>query len=158
MKRAIVVALAALGTYAGTAQAGCGPAERLDEAALGKLLAGNTVCGRPVKPAYAGDAKDRWQEEHHGAAPGGAMWDYKKGDGDKIDPRKQVGTWTILSIAPGVFAVEHAYIGGASFRWTVHSIPSEPGSYSFCQRTTEFVRGKVKLGINVGCTAGDFPP
>jgi hypothetical protein len=158
MKRAIVVALTALGTYAGTAHAGCGPAERLNEAALGKLLAGNTVCGRPVKPAYAGDAKDRWQEEHHGAAPGGAMWDFKKGDGDKIDPRKPVGTWAIIQVAPAVHGVRHVYSAGAPFDWTVHSIPSEPGAYSFCQRSTEFVRGRIKPGINVGCTAGDFPP
>lgn len=158
MKRTIVVTLITLGSFAGTAQAGCGPAERLDEAALGKLLAGNTVCGRPVKPAYAGSANDRWQEEHHGAAPGGAMWDYKKGDGDKIDPRKQVGTWSIIPIGPSVFGVRHVYSAGVPFDWTVHSIPSEPGSYSFCQRTTEFVRAKIKAGINVGCTAGDFPP
>ena len=165
MKPIVAASLIALvSAYASPVAASCQD-PRLSDIQLNTVLSGNTVCGRPIMPAegggYPGNPNDRWQEEHQGAAPGGALWDYKKGNppAETVDPRKQVGTWAIITIAPGVYGVRHTYLDGAYFDWTVHSIPPAANNrYSFCARTTEFARGKVKPGINVGCAAGDFPP
>lgn len=121
---------------------------------LRTLLQGNTVCGRPAA-GYPGNVNDRWQEEH--LAAGGALWDYKLGNGPSIDPRKQVGTWTIGGQAGAV--ITHAYQGGSSFGWTVFGPgTNNPGVsvYSFCSGSVEFARAYVISGTNVGC-GGQYP-
>ncbi|ATE60910.1 hypothetical protein CCZ27_14030 [Thauera sinica] len=48
-----------------------------------ELLEGHTLC--------TARGKDAWQEYHE---PGGRLIDYKMGPNDKVDPTKQVGTWS----------------------------------------------------------------
>lgn len=78
---------------------------------LSTLLQNNTVC--------AALASDRWQEYH---APGGALFDWKRGPGHPVDPREQVGTWSITSVTVGGSAreqVTHRYTGGGSYTYRV---------------------------------------
>lgn len=115
---------------------------------LRNLLQGNTVCGRPG-PSYPGSVNDRWQEEHQGGPSSGDLWDYKLGNGNTVDGRKQVGTWAINNQI-----ISHAYTVGPPFLWTVYGPQTNtPGVsvYSFCTGTSEFARAYVKAGINVGC-------
>jgi hypothetical protein len=130
---------------------------------LRNLLQGKTVCGRPG-PAYPGagnpgGANDRWQEEHLGGPTSGELWDYKLGSSSTMDPRKQVGTWSISDGAAAADTITHSYSGGSSFSWTVYGPQTNtPGTsvYSFCNGTNEFARGYVLGSTNVGC--GTYPP
>ncbi len=127
-----------LGSWAAQAFAVCEANTRVTGNAFDTLLqAGTLICGRPAA-GYAGQAADRWQEEHRA---GGQLWDYKLGAGHPIDPSKQVGTWSLAANA-----VTHAYTGGPSFVWTVHSL--DGSTYSFCtgQGGTEVVRAFVTTG------------
>ena len=63
------------------------PSERVaTTGAMRSLLQGNTVC----VPAVTQPTMEA-QELHE---PGGALVDYKRGPTDKVDPSKQVGSWT----------------------------------------------------------------
>lgn len=140
--------------WAGEAMAQCTTAP-LGQNEIRKLVGGNTVCGRPGSGYPGGvSSPDRWQEEHFGAN-NGALWDYKLGNGDAVDPRKQVGTWDAVGGNPQ--RIQHSYTGGPTYLWTVHNNGTH---YSFCtaQNGAEHVRARVKAGTNVGCSAGDFPP
>ncbi len=77
---------------------------------LSTLLQNNTVC--------AALAPDRWQEYH---APGGALFDWKRGPGHPVDPREQVGTWSISSVTVNNTTREHVThkYGGSSFVYRV---------------------------------------
>ena len=89
---------------------------------LTALLPDHTVC--------AALAPDRWQEYH---APGGALFDWKRGPGHAVDPREQVGTWSISSVTVGNVTreqVTHKY-GGSSFVYRV--CLTGPSTYTFQQ-------------------------
>ena len=136
---AVVSVVVAMSCVAGQALAACETATRVTGTDLSTLISGSLVCGRPAG-GYAGAAGDRWQEEHRS---GGQLWDYKKGPApaEKIDPSKQVGTWSIANNT-----VTHSYTGGPSFTWTVHG--SGGGVYSFCtgENGSEVVRAFISAG------------
>src|SRR6266571_2739817 len=114
MKPIIVtsVILFALGTT--EAMALCESNTRVTGSALQTLLNGSLVCGRPAG-GYAGSSSDKWQEEHLAS---GQLFDYKLGPTSTVDPRSQVGAWSIAANQ-----VTHSYSpSGASFTWTVHQI------------------------------------
>ena len=78
---------------------------------LTTLLQSNTVC--------AALARDRWQEYHEA---GGALYDWKRGPGDRVDPRERVGSWSIASVTIGNNTrdqVTHNYGAGNSFTYRV---------------------------------------
>lgn len=79
-KMSIAAALIGLGSLylSGEAMAAC----------TGKPLKPNSVEGYTLCTSRG---KDSWQEYHE---RGGRLIDYKMGPSDKIDPTKQVGTWT----------------------------------------------------------------
>lgn len=154
--RLIVAAL--LGTAAFPVFAQCTP-PALTNAQINTLVTGNTVCGRPVSPGYPGAATDRWQEEHLGSAQ---LWDYKRGPGHPVDPRKQVGTWSTGGASTtDSDSITHLYSPTVAFTWVVYGPATNvPGSsvYSFCTTgptKVEQVRAYV-VPSGVGCSA--YPP
>jgi hypothetical protein len=114
---------------------------------LSSTLTAKLVCGRPAA-AHAGAQSDRWQEEH---IKGGALFAYRKGPGDPVDPRAQVGTWSVQSGN----VVMYNYSGGGSYGRTLHNNGSH---YSFCTAAngTELVRAYI-VTSSTGC-AGNYPP
>jgi hypothetical protein len=91
--------------------------------AVAALLSGKTVCASVP-------GGDSWQEYHD---PSHALWDYKKGPGDPVDPSKQVGTWNV-ALEP---TVTYSYTGGNSYSFTVCQAAAI-GPYSFCGPTNIF--------------------
>jgi hypothetical protein len=101
-----------------------------------KLLTGNTVC---VPPATQPTMKA--QEEH---IAGGALFDYKRGDNHPVDPRKQIGSWSVAGTdGRGVF-VRYDYGGGQIFTYAVWANPDT--THSFCSANPE-IKARVKTGL-----------
>ncbi len=137
MKLSIFVGAVALMLLAETAYADCTPPGRLNQTQIGNVLRDNTVC------AQRGD--ESWQEEHHAD---GKLWDFKLGDDDPIDPRKQVGTWSITGTGSNT-TVTYDYGSGGSYTYSVWN--NGGGSYSFCSGGTLEMDFTVTSGTNVGC-------
>lgn len=150
MKTITTLSIFLLAGATGQAMADCTGTLVSPGTAVATLLSGKTVCGRPG-PGYTGPATDRWQEEHHA---GGALWDYKLGNGNPVDPREQVGTWSVsLSSLPGSGRVNYAY-GTGGFTYAIFN--HGDGTYSFCDGGSEKVVAFIQGGINAAC--GSFPP
>jgi len=63
------------------------------------------------------------------------------GAGHPVDPSKQVGNWSIKGNV-----VTYCYTGGLCYSYSVHGLGA--GLYSFCDGSTEVVRGaKFKPGL-----------
>lgn len=140
MKSLILAAAAGL-TLAGlpdASSAACAaPSVRVNtRAAMDLLLSGNTVC---VPPATQPTMEA--QEEH---IAGGALFDYKRGPGHAIDPRKQIGSWSVAGAdGRGVF-VRYDYGGGQIYTYAVWN--NNDGTHSFCSANPE-IRARVKTGL-----------
>jgi hypothetical protein len=147
MKPIIVTSAILLAFSTGQAMAVCQIDQRVNGANLSALLNNSLVCGRPGA-GYTGSPNDRWQEEHIG---GGVLFDFKLGVGHAVDPRKQVGTWSINNPE-----VTHNYSGGGSFTWTVHLQDNGSPPYSFCSGGTEVVKANITANSGSGC-GGNFP-
>ena len=161
-----ILALAsfALALLPWAAEATCTPSPPgrvvLNEMQIIDLVEDNTVCGRPG-PSYPGDPADRWQEEH---LANGQLWDYKRGPGDAVDPRTQVGTWnTEIGSRTAPATITHVYSPTVAFTWTVVGPP--PGDnvagtsvYSFC--TTMGAEHALAFVIpgSGGCSSYPSPP
>ena len=122
MKRLMVMSIVLLAGFSGGSMAACETNTRVTGNALSTLISGNTVC--------ATRGSEKWQEQHRA---GGALYDYKKGPTDKVDPTKQVGTWSIAANN-----VTYSYAGGPSYTYSVHSPVS--GVYDFCTAPNGSVR------------------
>lgn len=133
MKRLMVTSIALLVGIAGESMADCSSNTKVTGSQLNTLIIGNTVC--------ATRGADKWQEQHRA---GGALWDYKKGPTDKVDPTKQVGTWSIAANN-----VTYSYTGGSSYTYSVHGPAGGP--YSFCSGGAEVVSGAIFLPGNASC-------
>ncbi len=152
MKPIIASSVILLGGFAGAAMADCTTSPLVTGRTLTNAFSSKLVCGRPG-PAYPGGASspDRWQEEH--LAPSGELWDYKLGASNVVDPRKQVGTWSINAAET---QVTHSYTGGPSFTWDVR-LAAAPNTYSFCAGSAEHVVGFIVPNGGAGC-GGVYPP
>ena len=132
----VVVGLLATGSLllAGQAMAAC-TGNAMNVSGITTALSGNTVC--------AVRGKDKWQEYH---APGGGLIDYKMGPTDKVDPSKNVGSWSVTGNSAGNQArVNYNYGSGGQYSYTVYS--NGGGSYSFCsggELLVSVVSGQVK--------------
>ena len=117
--------------------AACGaPSVRVGtKAAMSALLTGNTVCVPPVSQPTM-DA----QEEH---LAGGQLFDYKRGPADPVDPRKQIGTWSVTGIDGRGVYVTYDYGGGKIFTYSVWD--NGDGTHSFCSANPE-IKAKIKSG------------
>ena len=110
------------------------PSERVaTTGAMRSLLQGNTVC----VPAVTQPTMEA-QELHE---PGGALVDYKRGPTDKVDPSKQVGSWTVTG-GRSAF-VTHNYGGGVQYTYAIWN--NNDGTHSFCSANPE-VRARIKSG------------
>ena len=116
--------------------------------AITTLIDGSLICGRPGS-GYAGNANDRWQEQHRS---GGQIFDRKLGGSP--DPESQVGTWSTVNGANSTYTATY---GATSYIYQVYLISGT--TYSFCIGTSEQVRGTVFAGWGVtgqGCAS--YPP
>ena len=143
MKKLVLVAVMAGSLVSGQAFAACTNGSRLSDTAISQLLGGNTVCVPKVTIATM-----TWQELHVGTltSTSGALTDYKRGPppGETVDPSKTVGTWTVSANGGGNKAtVTHAYTGGGSYTYSVHSIGG--AIYEFCNGAT-VIEARVKTG------------
>ncbi len=121
MKRYVLPGLMALVLVSMEASAQCTPGTRNNN--LQNILPGNTVC--------ATRASDKWQEQHRGSGTSGALWDFKKGPSDPIDPSRQVGTWSIGG--PGNRQVTYTYTAfGSPVSHTFEVHGPTGGPYNFC--------------------------
>jgi len=141
MKQLIGAIAVLLACISGEAFAQCSTLSQVTGLPLQQLVAGSTVCA--IRGA------ERWQEEHRGVAPGGQLWDYKRGPTNPVDPTKHVGAWRIAGDN-----VSYAYLGGSPiFTYTVHA---NGGTYNFCTGGAPIVTGATFIpGTGVGC---GFPP
>lgn len=113
---AILLALGSL-TLSGQVIAACtGPS--MNHTQLTNKFEGNTVC--------ATRGNDSWQEYHQA---GGALIDWKRGPNHKVDPSKQVGTWSIHGTGSNA-RLRYNYGSAGTFSYRVYD--NGGGSYSFC--------------------------
>ena len=154
MKIRIAVTIAVLSLLGTSAYAQCTNGSLLNQNALSSAFSGNTICGQ--RAGAAADANNRWQEEHFA---GGALWDYKRGDGDSVDPRKPVGTWVITDQGANTRIAYTYQSGSATSGPYSHSVHLVSGVYEFCTGpgTTVVARAFVQPGINVGCSSYPAP-
>jgi len=128
---------------------------------LGALLLNNTVCDatatydtRPKHPEL-GVVTMGIQEEHLGTSTGGALWDYKKGDGHATDPRKKVGTWSLTSDGSTDATVGYIYdaFGSATAAIPYKVYSTGGANYDFCTvgGGTPVASVTIIPGTNVGC-------
>ena len=149
MKRIFLLSALLLATSAGEAAADC-TNNRVTGIAIENLLKNKLVCGRPAA-GYTGSTNDRWQEEHN---DGGALFDYKKGPADKVDPRVQVGTWERNGNT--VRYVYNRYTPNVTVDYSgIYQVGTTGNTYSFCPGNSEIVRANV-IASSTGC-GGVFP-
>ncbi len=139
MKLPILVSAILFAVVAENAIAGCSTddAKQVKINKLPALLTGNTIC-----VSGAGGTWEAQQELHSN----GELWDYKKGDGDAVDPRKKEGTWKIRGKWNWTKLV-FDYGSGGKYKYRVWK--NGGGSYSLCGAEVWDVT--VKKGVNVGC-------
>ena len=90
----------------------------LTQAQISTALEGNYASGS--------NGSESWNEGHCA----GNLYDYKKGPTDPVDPQKQVGTYSYVTVGRSGAAVRYSYTGGPIFTYFVQSISG--GSYLFC--------------------------
>lgn len=100
----------------------------------------NFITGAQICASRSGD---RWQEFHQG---GGALFDYKRGPANTVDPTTQVGNWTASN---GASTVTHTY-GASSYTWAV--CHTGGNSYTLVSAT-----GGTISGATITTTAGPTP-
>lgn len=140
MKPSIITGAALLVLAVGQVNAACTDPQVTDTTTpnLQTLLSGNTAC--------AMRGSDAWQEEHNAD---GTLWDYKKGNGDPIDPRKLVGNWAVQGTgASTVVSYSYPNDTGGPYTYAVHDT-GDGTHYTFCGADTLEV--SLVTGVNVGC-------
>lgn len=130
---------AALLGLSGQALALCAaPSTQVNDPALTTLLSGKTVC---VAKAGGG-----WEnQEYH--QPGGALFDYKKGPGDPVDPTDTAtnsnNRWAVVNVGR-TSTVTHTYGTNPPYSWTVFL--NAGGSVTFCSGSTPVAEATIKSG------------
>ena len=144
----LIASAALLGAIAAPAVADCGSTTQItDPLKLFQTLGNNTVC--------VSNGSNGWesQEEHLTVpdASGYQLFDYKRGNTDPIDPRKQVGSWSISTSDAGT-AVTYLYTDGGQtsgpYSFTVHN--NTDGTISFCSGAKEVVATLRPIGSGCG--------
>src|SRR5258708_7601881 len=102
------------------AAAPCDNSGRLNPGQITNAVQGKLVCAQSTTNS------DRWSEEH---LAGGQLWEYAKGPGDKVDPRRLAGTWSIVGTGNNAVIRYNYGTGGTYDRalWTSDNV-----NYSFC--------------------------
>ena len=113
---------------------------------LTNFLENNTVCATATG---AGGTKlgDKWQEWHQ---TDGTLTEYARGPTDRVDPTRDVGTWSADNGANA--DVTYNYTGNGSYTWVLYD--DLGGNYSFCTgvngtvvATATFLTGQVPCGF-----------
>ena len=143
MNRIVLLYTLILASAIGDALADC-TNNRVTGSAISTLLNNKLVCGRPAA-GYTGSADDRWQEEH---ISGGNLFDFKKGPGDAIDPRVQVGTWN--RSGNSVVYLYNRYTPNVTVTYGGIFRIGTTNTYSFCTglNCTEVVRANIVINTN----------
>lgn len=124
MKCLLVSVAVSLASMSGGAIAACTRDSQVTGAnSVTAVLQGSTVC--------AMRGADKWQEYHQA---GGALIDYKKGPNDRVDPTKQVGSWSVTGNGVGT-KVNYVYGPSERYSHTLHS--NGGGGYSLCDGGSE---------------------
>lgn len=105
---------------------------RLNQTQIATAVQGKLVC------AVATTGNNRWSEEH---LAGGQLWEYAKGPQDKVDPRRQAGTWTITGTGSNA-AIEYNYGTGGTYTRALWS--SDNVNYSFCNGATVVATATIR--------------
>jgi phosphohistidine swiveling domain-containing protein len=123
-----------------TRQTGGTPADPTGGGNFTGLITGATIC--------AARGNDRWQEYHRA---GGALIDFKRGPNDRVDPTRQVGTWTVTHGANAT--VTHTYgPQSSSFTWALCRVnASNPVTYTMVSPTAGTITGVRVLAGQVAC-------
>lgn len=138
MKRIVLLTLILLAANSSNAFAGqpapvpCDNGGRLNQTQIATAVQGKLVC------AVATTGGNRWSEEH---LAGGQLWEYAKGPQDKVDPRRQAGTWTITGTGSNA-AIQYNYgTGGTNTRalWSSDNV-----NYSFCNGATVVATATIR--------------
>ncbi len=116
---------ASLGVNAALATCGS-PSLQLTDAALASALSLKTVC--------VGSTGNWTNQEYHTGVTSGDVVDYKKGNGDPVDPTTTIGTWAVSGSQ-----VTYTYTAGGSFPYTVWQ--NGDLTLDFCNGTTAVVSG-----------------
>jgi hypothetical protein len=121
-----------------TRQTGGTPADPTGGGNFTGFITGATIC--------AARGNHRWQEFH---ASGGALIDFKRGPNDRVDPTRQVGTWTVNDTDS---TVTHTY-GRQSFTWALcrDNGSSNPVTYTMVSPTAGTITGVRVLAGQVPC-------
>lgn len=114
------------------------------------LLAGYTVC--------TANGAGGWQEQEYHASDG-KLWDYKRGISDKVDPTRDMGSWTVNARQPASKqTVTYRYTDkpGGAVTWTtpeyeLYSNGSQ--AYSLCGST-----GSRDVTLRLGQVACSVSP
>ena len=151
MKRILLLCVLFLAGAIGNALADCA-SNRVTGIAITDLLNNKLVCGRPAA-GYTGAPDDRWQEEHNSS---GALYDYKKGPADTVDPRVQVGTWN--RSGNSVVYLYNQYTPNVTVTYGGIFRIGTTNTYSFCTglNGAEVVRANIVTNTNAGC-GGTYP-
>lgn len=125
MKRIILLSVLFLGAALGDAMAVCRGTRVTD---IQAALENKFVCAARAP----GGNLDTWSEEHGTLVGGGLLTEYAKGPGDPVDPRKQVGTWTVVGNNTASAVVKYSYTGdaGSPYSWSLFFLGGSV--YHFC--------------------------
>jgi hypothetical protein len=150
MKRIFLLSILFLAVVAGnTLAAGCPTigVTRLTSAQIVTAFNGNTATGklvcaeRPGTVAGAAGNINRWAEEHPSS---GRLFEFAKGPGHPIDPRKDVGTWETTNDD----RIKYTYGDpGGPYTWSVWFQPPGLGTsdtYHFCDGATLIATGSLR--------------
>ena len=82
-----------------------------------------------------GGNNDTWSEEHGTLTSGGILTEYAKGPGNPVDPRKDVGTWSVTTNNTPGAKVNYSYTGDSSSPYTHTLFFLGGNSYLFCNNS-----------------------
>jgi len=114
---------------------------------LRNLLSGNRICVQNAEGGWES------QEEH---MSNGQLFDYKLGEGHKVDPRKLLGTWSASNGANAVVTYVYTAFGsvttGPYAVYLTSGTRGQNGStYDFCDGGQVVASGILQLGTNAAC-------
>lgn len=136
MKAYLAVSLLLVTGFTANAHAQCAANTMVGDPS--SVIAGKLVCAHKGTPAKPGA---RWSELHQ---PSGTLTEWARGVGDPVDPRHDVGSWSVNS-STGVLT--YAYTGDASYSYQLFD--DGGGKYSLCDaQNGTFVATIEKVVVN----------
>lgn len=129
MKSLFLASIFLIVALSGNAYAACPPGNSLNQPQINSLLVGKMVC--------ATVGSDKWQEEIN---TDGTLYDWKLGPNHAVDPRTQVGNWSIVGTGVNT-KIRFSYTGDTSYDYSVDQINAT--TFDFCG-STNVLNAKTK--------------